>query len=173
VDFGRVAANHKQECLCYYPNWRLLRMRQSAIIAGMTRPPVTTKKLNISKRNLPHWEFGGSWYLITFRTKELNLSPEARDMAINAIARGDSAKFDLAIGVVMPDHVHLLLLPCKKGGDNYFSLKEILGPLKGFSAKQINKILNRSGAFWQYESFDRIIRDEKEWLEKYNGSSAN
>jgi REP element-mobilizing transposase RayT len=32
---------------------------------------------------------------------------------------------------------------------------------KGFTARQINKLLGRSGNFWQRDYFDRLIRDEK------------
>jgi REP element-mobilizing transposase RayT len=134
----------------------------------MKRQVVTVKKLNISIRNLPHWQFGGSWYFLTFRTRGQILSPEARSIVAETVSYNDEKKYGLATAVIMPDHVHLLLLPHKKDGDNYFSLEEILGPLKGFSAKRINKVFNLSGAFWQSESFDRIVRDEKEWLEKYN-----
>src|SRR5690606_37037191 len=33
-------------------------------------------------------------------------------------------------------------------------------------AKQCNKVLGRSGAFWMEESYDRMIRDEDEWAAK-------
>jgi REP element-mobilizing transposase RayT len=34
--------------------------------------------------------------------------------------------------------------------------------IKGFSAREINKLLNRKGSIWQSESFDHIVRDEDE-----------
>ena len=34
--------------------------------------------------------------------------------------------------------------------------------IKRISARDCNKYLNRSSAFWQDESFDRWVRDEKE-----------
>ena len=46
-------------------------------------------------------------------------------------------------------------------------LSEILHSWKSFSAKEANHILNRTGAFWQDESFDHIVRDEKN-LEKFS-----
>ena len=69
--------------------------------------------------------------------------------------------------VVMPDHVHLLFQPLKKIENAYYSLEDILKPLKGVAAKKINTLLGRRGALWQAESYDRIIRNEKEWKEKY------
>jgi formylmethanofuran dehydrogenase subunit E-like metal-binding protein len=38
--------------------------------------------------------------------------------------------------------------------------------IKGVSAYKINKSRNSKGELWQQESFDRIIRDEKEYNEK-------
>jgi putative transposase len=34
--------------------------------------------------------------------------------------------------------------------------------LKKFSAIRANRILKRSGPFWQHESYDHVIRDAKE-----------
>ena len=36
--------------------------------------------------------------------------------------------------------------------------------LKSFTANECNKLLNRSGAFWQDESYDHWVRDEAELL---------
>jgi len=34
--------------------------------------------------------------------------------------------------------------------------------LKGYTANKANKILNRTGTFWQHESYDHVVQDEKE-----------
>src|ERR1700675_2928488 len=57
-------------------------------------------------------------------------------------------------GVIMPNHVHVLLLP-------KISLPVITRWLKGSTARQANLLLGRTGeAFWQDESFDHRVRDE-------------
>ena len=38
----------------------------------------------------------------------------------------------------------------------------ILRLLKGSTARECNKLLNRSGKFWQHESYDHVVRDDKE-----------
>ena len=43
----------------------------------------------------------------------------------------------------------------------YKQLDEIMKRIKGASARYINKHLNRSGTFWQSESYDIYIRNEK------------
>ena len=38
-----------------------------------------------------------------------------------------------------------------------------LGPLKGFTAHQANRILGRHCPFWQEESYDHLVRNEDEF----------
>ena len=38
--------------------------------------------------------------------------------------------------------------------------------IKRVSAKEANEVLGREGIFWQSESFDRLIREEKELYDK-------
>ena len=65
--------------------------------------------------------------------------------------------FDLYAWVIMANHVHLLLQPHKK-------LAEIMCTLKSASSREANRILGRSGQpFWQPESYDRWVRDKKEF----------
>lgn len=58
--------------------------------------------------------------------------------------------------VVMPNHVHVVMKPL---GD--WQLEQILDSWKGFVGHSVNKSMQRSGALWQEESYDRIIRDEE------------
>jgi len=117
---------------------------------------------------LPHWQIGESWYFITFRTKSgLKLSGGAKDAVLNSINHDNGKRYQLSIAVVMPDHSHLILKPLKSDGDKYNSLGKILWLIKGASVRKIGMLEGREGALWQDESFDRIIRDEKEWQSKH------
>lgn len=58
----------------------------------------------------------------------------------------------------MPNHVHMVFkLQWHQGGEPV-QLKEILGPIKGYSAHAVNKLLGRKGSVWQDESFDHVVR---------------
>ena len=72
-----------------------------------------------------------------------------------------AGKFYLHDFVVMPDHVHLILKPMDS-----LTLSRIMKGIKGVSANRLNQLRHRSGAFWQAESFDRILRNEQEFEEK-------
>jgi len=121
----------------------------------------------VRRRNLPHWEIDGSTYFITFRTRDLELTPEIRRLVLEACRHFEGVRYRLWSAVVMPDHVHLLLTPRRDKKGQWYALSRILHSLKSFSAKQINELLKRRGAVWQDESYDRIMRDEAECLEKW------
>jgi putative DNA methylase len=64
---------------------------------------------------------------------------------------------ELFAWVVMSNHVHVLLKPHKP-------VREVTRAMKKTSARQANIILDRSGIpFWQDESYDHWVRDEKEF----------
>ncbi len=67
-------------------------------------------------------------------------------------------RYDLGAWCVMPNHVHLIISP-KAGHD----LAGILHSIKCHSASEANKVLSRSGAFWQKESYDHIVRDADDY----------
>ena len=69
----------------------------------------------------------------------------------------DGKEYTLWSSCIMPNHVHVLLSTLK----NSSPLDKILQNHKKFTANKCNKLLNRNGQFWQNESFDRVIRDEK------------
>ena len=58
--------------------------------------------------------------------------------------------------VVMPNHVHALFVQNPE-----WPLEKLIQSWKRFTARQINKLLDRSGNFWQRDYFDRLVRDEK------------
>src|SRR5437762_3216206 len=118
------------------------------------------------RRHLPHWEGDHCVYFITFRSIRGALPEIALAQAMENIRFDDGRRYDLHLAVVMPDHVHLLIQPLGNADGGCYSLSEILKGLKGASARRINQLLNTSGAVWQEESFDRIVRDQKELEEK-------
>ena len=129
--------------------------------------PVQT--FQITRRCLPHWQQPGSIYFITWRCKDGKaLSPEERQIVLTSMQHWDGSKWSLLAAVVMPDHVHVLAQPLLMPEGGVVDLAEILHSVKSFTAHQINAIRETQGSCWQDESYDRIIRDEAEFLEKWN-----
>ena len=57
--------------------------------------------------------------------------------------------------VVMPNHVHALFVQNPE-----WSLEKLMLSWKRFSAREVNKMVERSGGLWQRDYFDRLVRDE-------------
>lgn len=134
-------------------------------VSPVAKSPVT-KSLLITRRNLPHWQQGGSTYFITFRVKQGMLSASERQMVLASLVHWHQRKWHLHAAVVMPDHVHALVHPFPCGDQEWHSLGEILHSVKSFTAHQINKRRKTQGSVWQDERFDRLVRNEAEFQEK-------
>lgn len=63
---------------------------------------------------------------------------------------------------IMPNHVHLVCTPLVKADGTYHALSAIMHSLKGYTAHEANHILERTGAFWQHENYDHVVRSEDE-----------
>ena len=77
--------------------------------------------------------------------------PEIAALVTAALRRGEQRlHYQLHSYVVMPNHVHLLVTPL-------VATARWLGPLKGFTAREANRILGLTGSpFWQDESYDQF-----------------
>lgn len=127
------------------------------------------KDFRVYRRNLPHWELPGSVYFITFRTADdVLLNDNAKDIAFASIKFHVNKKYKLYAVVVMETHVHILLQPLNSSKDAFFSLAQIMHSIKSYSANRIQRELNQSGSVWQPENYDRIIRNDSDYLENMN-----
>ncbi len=100
--------------------------------------------------------FPGRWekWLDEFHGECLAARDDVRQIVEETLLHDDGTKYRLHDFIVMPNHVHVLVTPL--GGH---SLSEATQAWKSVSAHRINKLLRRSGEFWQKESFDHIARD--------------
>jgi len=81
---------------------------------------------------------------------------EVAGMVQQAILFHDKTKYRLSAWVVMHNHVHMLCTPSAGYG-----LAQIMHSVKSFTSSEANKMLDRSGRFWQKEYFDRYIRNAR------------
>ena len=78
---------------------------------------------------------------------------------LNALNAGAAklGHYDLHAYVIMANHVHVLVTP-------HVNPSTMLHSLKGFSAREANRLLGRTGEpFWQSESYDHWVRDQREF----------
>lgn len=89
--------------------------------------------------------------------------PQIAEIIVEALHYRDQRVYDLFAFCVMPNHVHLVCRPLSQDNSKRMSITRILQSLKRHTAAQANKLLERRGAFWQSESYDHVVRDEKEF----------
>jgi RecG-like helicase/REP element-mobilizing transposase RayT len=127
-----------------------------------------------SRRILPHFEKPWAIYAVTFSTKDRRvLSANSRTIVLNALRHFHGDRYELFAVCVMPDHVHFLFQPWVKEADEadesvFWSLSELCGSLKSFTAHEINKSERTAGAVWEKESFDRFVRSDRDLEEKFH-----
>jgi REP element-mobilizing transposase RayT len=74
----------------------------------------------------------------------------------DSLVHFDGVRYALHAWCVMPNHVHTLFTP--RSGHK---MSTFLHSWKSFTARECNKVLGRTGQFWQREPFDRYIRNER------------
>jgi REP element-mobilizing transposase RayT len=81
--------------------------------------------------------------------------PRIATLVVSTLQHFGGIRYELLAWCVMPNHVHVVIRVC---GD--MPLEKIVHSWKSYTANQANKILGRTGTFWQREYYDRIVRDE-------------
>ena len=81
---------------------------------------------------------------------------ECAKIVDNALRHFDGKRYALISSVVMPNHVHTLLVQNPE-----YPLEDLLRSWKTFTSRTINRLVGSSGTSWQWSYFDRLVRDEK------------
>ncbi|HOF88253.1 MAG TPA: transposase [Armatimonadota bacterium] len=82
--------------------------------------------------------------------------PRIAELAETALLFFDRKRYNIHAWVIMPTHAHTLFTPFPPD-----SLSTILHSWKTYTAREANKILAHTGAFWYREYYDRFIRNEE------------
>jgi REP element-mobilizing transposase RayT len=88
---------------------------------------------------------------------------ECADIVAEALEYFHGTRYDLDHWVIMPNHVHTLVMPLEP-----YPLSDILHSWKSFTSHKLNKLMARSGNLWQKESFDHIVRSEPQLVKLRN-----
>jgi putative transposase len=72
----------------------------------------------------------------------------------------DGKHYKLLCYCIMGNHVHFIAYKFNK------PVNHVMDSLKTFTARKINKALGRTGALWQREYYDRLIRDRNDLSNK-------
>ncbi|WP_035003741.1 transposase [Lebetimonas sp. JH292] len=146
------------------------------------------------KKTLPHINLKGYYQFVTFRTQDsldsyirkiraqnienkkqeylidkyldnslkgAYLNDEIFEFLKDFLINLDKIFYELIAFTIMPNHIHLLFKQIK-------DLDIIIKKIKGESAYRINKMLNKSGKFWEKNYYDKVIRNEEHFNIVYN-----
>ena len=83
-------------------------------------------------------------------------------IVVDALKYFDGERYSLNAWCVMPNHVHVVF--AQHGESSRQSIAHVVHSWKSFTSSRANRILGRSGPFWQREYYDHLIRDEREFL---------
>ncbi|MFT3742951.1 MAG: hypothetical protein QM785_01535 [Pyrinomonadaceae bacterium] len=103
---------------------------------------------------------------------------EVAAMIYESLIHRHGKEYDLKAFSIMSNHVHAVFKPylserslieTREGHRTRFESSEptlavIMRSLKGYTARTANKILNRSGSFWEAESYDHEVRNNEEFF---------
>src|SRR5689334_18453304 len=114
------------------------------------------------RRKLPHWRQDQSTYFVTWRLArgQQELGAGERDVVVSAIKYKRGSLVNV---MSWPPTlcVHALLTPL-----DWHKLQAIVPSWKSFTAHQMQRKHRHLGRVWQDEYFNRIIRNDKEYLQK-------
>jgi len=84
--------------------------------------------------------------------------PAVAELVATALRFFVNQRYALGAWVIMPNHVHALVRPL---GEH--TVDSILHSWKGYTGREANKILRRTGtSFWEREYYDHWLRDDEE-----------
>ncbi|MFN0176957.1 MAG: REP-associated tyrosine transposase [Saprospiraceae bacterium] len=86
------------------------------------------------------------------------------EIVSEALQHRDGKLYNLHAYTIMPNHVHMMmtLMP------NAPVLFKVMQDLKKFTGLHSNRSLGREGPFWEEESYDHVVRSEKEFYRIVN-----
>ncbi|MDD3562994.1 MAG: transposase [Candidatus Cloacimonetes bacterium] len=87
---------------------------------------------------------------------------EITDIIADSFRYFDRVRYELIAYCIMPNHVHVLILPLEQENGKAYPLSHITYTWKKFTAAAINRRLAKGGNLWQAESYDHLVRDELE-----------
>ena len=102
---------------------------------------------------------------------------KVRQIVAEKLQADDGGKYRLDAFCIMSNHVHVVFKPnfsaaglseIKTSNRSKFvsqseTIPQIMHSLKGSTARRANLLLNKTGSFWETESYDHYIRDDAEF----------
>jgi len=112
---------------------------------------------------LPHVHTPGSAYLLTSRLRKSkpDLNAVERTVILKACLHWNGRGWKMYAAVVMPDHFHLITSLEEEAALTKQAVAHLMRSIKGYSAREVNKLRGVKGSLWQAEYHDRSLLGEQ------------
>jgi REP element-mobilizing transposase RayT len=149
--------------------------RRAGAARAASLPQAATPRTRVA---LPTWIKGRheEW------ERTLDLRPTVKWLAradlahlvVEAILHGNGSQYQLLAYVVMPSHMHIVFQPADPENNSSITSERashqrvrtprqrIMHSIRSFSGRACNRLLGRTGTFWQHECYDRWLRDDED-----------
>jgi putative transposase len=139
--------------------WKEEAEAYERLLATLPQAEIEIKRHEEHKRffgrydsELDRAEFGPQWLR----------EPAVATIVFDALKGKNGQEYDLEAFTIMSYHVHVVLTPLPIENNGYTPLASILHGIKRSTAWYANSALGRKGSFWQHESYDHFVRNERE-----------
>jgi hypothetical protein len=116
---------------------------------------------------LPHWRADGVTYYVTFRHSR-PLDERECQLLLNSLVQPDGRRWDLLIACVLPEKTDLMFRVLEQAGGAPYELSSIVEKAKSKVGKAIVKKTGERFPPFYGESYDRIVRDQPEFEERWS-----
>ncbi|RYG24582.1 hypothetical protein EON82_10220 [bacterium] len=124
------------------------------------------KNFEVWQGRLPHWRADDVTYYVMFRHRRPLDEFERRNL-LRALLKPDGRQWELQILVVLPERTELLFKVHEAPAGRPYELSDIVEKAKTKVGRSIiKKTEERYPPFYE-ESYDRIVRDEAEFEERW------
>ena len=123
------------------------------------------KNFSIWRGRLPHWRADDVTYYVTFRHRRALDEQECVDL-LRALLKADGRTMEVQVVCVLPESTEMLFTMAD--GEKVPDLAKIVeGAKRRMGAKTVKRTGEIFAPFYN-ESYDRIVRDESEYEERFN-----
>lgn len=124
------------------------------------------KNFQIWRGRLPHWRADGVTYYVTFRYGRA-LDDGERQWLFHELLRAHGRQFDYQIVCVLPESTEVMFKVADGPDGRPVELARIIESAKRRAGKKVVKSTGERFPPFFAESYDRIVRDEAEFEERW------
>lgn len=124
------------------------------------------KNFAIWRGRLPHWRADDVRYYVTFRFRR-ELGEDELQALMKRLMRTEGRSFDLLALCLLPESAEMLFTVLPGPTGRPYELSDVIEKAKNQAAKEIMKKSGERLSPFYGESFDRIVRDDDEFEERW------